>query len=60
MAFSTLTITLTDGSEQTLTLPTSSADEARTAAQFIARNKGLWCDSGIWVPSTAILIVQIS
>lgn len=55
----TLTITLTNASSVTLTLPTADGPDARIAAQNIAKN-GVWDDVGNFYPGTAILKIAVS
>lgn len=60
MAGSTLTIKLSDSSNVTMTLTTSSWPDAKQAAQDLGNKKGFFDDAGAWHPSSAIVTITIS
>jgi hypothetical protein len=60
MAFSTLTIYLTNTSSRTLTLTTADAKDAKQFVQNIVKNGCVFDDNGIWYPSSAIQQIVIS
>jgi len=60
MAGSTLTVTLTNSSSVTVTLPTADWPDAKTFIQQIPKSGGIFADDGAYYLASAIQKVVIS
>ena len=60
MAWNTLTITTLSNTTATVTTATSDAPSLKNFVEFLPQQGGVFDDSGVWYPLTAILKIVLS